>query len=163
MGPPRTQPSNVSSVRYHAEPGRSRNGPKPSSGSKRAFPSSTVTSADSTDAEEDDGELPASGLVAPWEVLRGLADVAIERAALVRQRRTGVLPEFHADSGCISYFAQENGGESEAPSRARTASPEPRHVHPAKRRKTQHKQTVPSILPDGEQPIIPADSAEVSN
>ena len=34
--------------------------------------------------EEDDGELPASGLVAPWEVLRGLADVAIERAAQVR-------------------------------------------------------------------------------
>ncbi|KAI0785462.1 hypothetical protein BC629DRAFT_1517230 [Irpex lacteus] len=125
MGPPRTQPSNVSSVRYHLpESGRSRSGPEPTSGSKRAFPSSTATSADSTDAEEDDGELPASGLVAPWEVLRGLADVAIERAAL------------------------ENGGESEAPSRARTASPEPRHVRPAKRRKTQHKQTVPSILPD---------------
>ncbi|KAI0094371.1 hypothetical protein BDY19DRAFT_912476 [Irpex rosettiformis] len=125
MGPPRPQPSNVSSVRYHAaEPGRSRSGPETSSGSKRAFPSSTVTSADSTDAEEDDGELPASGLVAPWEVLRGLADVAIERAAL------------------------ENGGESEAPSRARTTSPEPRHVRPAKRRKVQHKQTVPSILPD---------------
>lgn len=72
MGPPRSQPANVSSVRYHT------------SGSKRAAPtSSNVTSADSTDAEEDDGELPASGLVAPWEVLRGLADVAIERAAQV--------------------------------------------------------------------------------
>lgn len=95
MGPPRTQPSNVSSVRYHLpESGRSRSGPEPTSGSKRAFPSSTATSADSTDAEEDDGELPASGLVAPWEVLRGLADVAIERAALVRRSRAGVLPEF---------------------------------------------------------------------
>ncbi|KAI0686657.1 hypothetical protein BC835DRAFT_1379255 [Cytidiella melzeri] len=126
MGPPRVQPSNVSSVRYHpAESGRSRNGVEASSGSKRAFPtSSTATSADSTDAEEDDGELPASGLVAPWEVLRGLADVAIERAAL------------------------ENGGESEAPSRARTTSPEPRRARPAKRRKVQHKQTGLTILPD---------------
>jgi hypothetical protein len=87
MGPPRSQQSNVSSVRYHAtEAGRSRNGPEAPSSLKRTFPSSsTVTSADSTDAEDDDGELPASGLVAPWEVLRGLADVAIERAALVRR------------------------------------------------------------------------------
>ena len=46
---------------------------------------STETSADSSDEEEDGGELPASGLVAPWEVLRGLADVAIQRAAKVRQ------------------------------------------------------------------------------
>ena len=87
MVPPRGQPSNFSSMRYH--PGDQRqqrpNGPETASGSKRAAPtSSAVTSADSTDAEEDDGELPASGLVAPWEVLRGLADVAIERAAQVR-------------------------------------------------------------------------------
>ncbi|KAI0347809.1 hypothetical protein BDW22DRAFT_1384698 [Trametopsis cervina] len=126
MGPPRAQPSNVSSIRYHpAEQSRSRNGPEAAAGAKRSFPtSSAVTSADSTDAEEDDGELPASGLVAPWEVLRGLADVAIERAA------------------------RENGGESEAPSRARTTSPEPRHIRPAKRRKVQHKQPVFTILPD---------------
>ncbi len=46
--------------------------------------SSNVPSADSSDIDEDDnGELPASGLLAPWEVLRGLADVAIERAAKV--------------------------------------------------------------------------------
>lgn len=89
MGPPRGQPSNISSMRYHpADPSRPQprgtNGPEAASGSKRALPtSSNVTSADSTDAEEDDGELPASGLVAPWEVLRGLADVAIERAAQV--------------------------------------------------------------------------------
>ncbi|PSR76665.1 hypothetical protein PHLCEN_2v8262 [Hermanssonia centrifuga] len=89
MGPPRGQPSNVSSMRYH--PGDQHlhvqhrsNGPETASGSKRAAPTpSAVTSADSTDAEEEDGELPASGLVAPWEVLRGLADVAIERAAQV--------------------------------------------------------------------------------
>ncbi|KIY62636.1 hypothetical protein CYLTODRAFT_383348 [Cylindrobasidium torrendii FP15055 ss-10] len=33
------------------------------------------------DEPDDNGGLPAPGLVAPWEVLRGLADVAIERAA----------------------------------------------------------------------------------
>lgn len=54
-------------------------------GSKRTLPPpSDVTSADSSEVDDDDnGELPASGLVAPWEVLRGLADVAIERAAKV--------------------------------------------------------------------------------
>jgi hypothetical protein len=60
-------------------------GPSSASGSKRtAPPSSNVTSADSTDNEDDDdGELPASGLVAPWEVLRNLANVAIQREAKV--------------------------------------------------------------------------------
>nr|BCB28855.1 Zn(2)-C6 fungal-type domain-containing protein [Mycoleptodonoides aitchisonii] len=130
MGPPRTQPTNVSSVRYnsgdttrhHARPS---SGPEAASGSKRGAPaSSTVTSADSTDAEEDDGELPASGLVAPWEVLRGLADVAIERAA------------------------KENGGiESEPPSRARTPSPE-RQSRPTKRRKVYHKMPRVNPFPD---------------
>lgn len=54
-------------------------------GSKRTLqPSSDVTSADSSEVDDDEnGELPASGLVAPWEVLRGLADVAIQRAAKV--------------------------------------------------------------------------------
>jgi hypothetical protein len=83
LGPP-AQQGNVSSLRYQAtENSRhlSRNLP---SGAKRQAPSSNVTSADSSDLdEEDNGELPASGLVAPWEVLRGLADVAIRRAAKV--------------------------------------------------------------------------------
>lgn len=44
-----------------------------------------ATSGESSELDdEDNGELPASGLVAPWEVLRGLADVAIERAAKAR-------------------------------------------------------------------------------
>ncbi|KIP12047.1 hypothetical protein PHLGIDRAFT_27644 [Phlebiopsis gigantea 11061_1 CR5-6] len=130
MGPPRGQPSNISSMRYHsADPSRQQsrgtNGPEAASGSKRAHPtSSNVTSADSTDAEEEEGELPASGLVAPWEVLRSLADVAIERAA------------------------QENGEGSEPQSRPRTSSPEPRHPRPAKRRKVQHKTAVATVLPD---------------
>lgn len=54
------------------------------SGSKRTLSTSVGTSAESSEVEEDDGELPASGLVAPWEVLRGLADVAAQRAAKVR-------------------------------------------------------------------------------
>lgn len=84
MGPP-AQQGNISSLRYQTAD-NSRSLPRNiSSGSKRQAPSSSnVTSADSSDLdEEDNGELPASGLVAPWEVLRGLADVAIERAAKV--------------------------------------------------------------------------------
>ncbi|EGO02482.1 hypothetical protein SERLA73DRAFT_102523 [Serpula lacrymans var. lacrymans S7.3] len=98
--------------------------PIPSS-SKRTAPPSNVTSADSTDIEEDDnGELPASGLVAPWEVLRGLADVAIERAA------------------------KENGEASSEPqSRARTPSPE-RQSRPAKRRKIRHRGPRGLTFPD---------------
>ncbi|KAI9069411.1 hypothetical protein FKP32DRAFT_1617242 [Trametes sanguinea] len=133
MGPPRSQPTNVSSMRYNAadnarQPqgtaaaGRPHDG---GSGTKRGLPpSSAANSADSSDAEEDNGELPASGLVAPWEVLRGLADVAIERAA------------------------KENGAESEAPSRARTASPEPRQARPAKRRKVHHLPPRSTTFPD---------------
>ncbi|PIL31746.1 transcription factor [Ganoderma sinense ZZ0214-1] len=125
MGPPRSQPTNVSSMRYNASDARARPAEGTSAGSKRAAPpSSTVTSADSSEAEDDGGELPASGLVAPWEVLRGLADVAIERAA------------------------KENGGESEAPSRARTSSPEPRQPRPAKRRKTHHAPPRSTTFPD---------------
>lgn len=93
------QPSaaaNVSSVRYH--PGDTsitsprqraaklasvhnsgRRSPK-----RKAANSSNVTSTNTSDYEdEDNGELPSKGLVAPWEVLRGLADVAAERAAQV--------------------------------------------------------------------------------
>lgn len=87
MGPPAPQQSNISSVRYQAsEAGHPRSN-KQASGSKRQAPtSSTVTSADSSDFDDDDGgDLPVSGLVAPWEVLRGLADVAIERAAKVNR------------------------------------------------------------------------------
>lgn len=74
--------SNMSSMRYSSHKD---SGPSSASGSKRtAPPSSNVTSADSTDNEDDDdGELPASGLVAPWEVLRNLANVAIQREAKV--------------------------------------------------------------------------------
>lgn len=95
------------------------------SGSKRTAPSSShPTSADSTDIDDDNGELPASGLVAPWEVLRGLADVAIERAA------------------------KENGeGSSEPQSRTRTPSPE-RKSRPMKRRKIRHRSSRGLTFPD---------------
>lgn len=117
-GPHRPPPDNLSSVRHqHTDGGHPRHYDKqPSvlSGSmagKRPFPVSTETSADSSDEEEDGGELPASGLVAPWEVLRGLADVAIQRAA------------------------KENGEASEPQSRTRSPSPDPRSRRPSKRRK----------------------------
>ncbi|KDQ63379.1 hypothetical protein JAAARDRAFT_188957 [Jaapia argillacea MUCL 33604] len=88
-------------------------------GSKRpGVPSSNVTSADSTDAEDEEGELPTSGLVAPWEVLRGLANVAVEQAA--------------KDGGLSS---------SEPQSRARTPEIDPRQPRPSKRRKTSHSKS----------------------
>ncbi|KAH0838170.1 hypothetical protein J3R83DRAFT_6421 [Lanmaoa asiatica] len=87
--------------------------------------SSDITTSDSSEVDDDDnGELPASGLVAPWEVLRGLADVAIERAA------------------------KESGEASSEPqSRTRTPSPE-RHSRPTKRRKIRHKIPRGMIFPD---------------
>ncbi|THV06007.1 hypothetical protein K435DRAFT_773506 [Dendrothele bispora CBS 962.96] len=117
------QQGNVSSVRFN--PHEDQKPPKPSSstsGSKRMAPSSSnVTSANSSDVEDDEsGELPASGLVAPWEVLRGLADVASERAA------------------------KENG-EGEGPSRP--PSPD-RQSRPSKRRKLRHKTTRVLTFPD---------------
>ncbi|KAH8991918.1 hypothetical protein EDB92DRAFT_1858931 [Lactarius akahatsu] len=81
---------------------------------KRPLAISNATSADSSDVDEDGGELPAQGLVAPWEVLRGLADVAIQRAA------------------------KENGEASESQSRTRSPSPDPRSRRPNKKRKTRH-------------------------
>ncbi|GLB35988.1 putative fungal specific transcription factor [Lyophyllum shimeji] len=124
MGPPSSQ-SNVSSLRYQAPDNAhprsmSRN---QVTGSKRQA-SSNVTSANSSDLDDDDnGELPASGLVAPWEVLRGLADVAIERAA------------------------KENGDSSGPHSRARTPSPD-RQGRPLKRRKIRHKLHRSLTFPD---------------
>ncbi len=85
---PRPQYDNVSSVRHQdADTGHSRHFSKHTSvpigsvAGKRPLAISNATSADSSDIEEDGGELPASGLVAPLEVLRGLADVAYQRAA----------------------------------------------------------------------------------
>ncbi|KII93761.1 hypothetical protein PLICRDRAFT_171474 [Plicaturopsis crispa FD-325 SS-3] len=76
-----TQSGNMSSVRFNPPEGaqaqrqtsRHINTQHISSGKRPA--SSAVASADSSDLDdEENGELPASGLVAPWEVLRGLAD-----------------------------------------------------------------------------------------
>lgn len=85
MGPPGPQQQNVSSVRYHSAD----NGHPPQTitrhtSSQRNTNSNNVTSADSSDIDEDNGELPAAGLVAPLEVLRGLAEVATERAEKVQ-------------------------------------------------------------------------------
>jgi hypothetical protein len=107
-----------SSVRFSEEQARTGRSSGPN---KRQAPSSSnVTSANSSDIDDDEsGELPASGLVAPWEVLRGLADVASQRAA------------------------KENGDSSEPQSRTRTPSPE-RQSRPSKRRKLRHR--IPRVL-----------------
>ncbi|KAF8140417.1 hypothetical protein EV363DRAFT_1393324 [Boletus edulis] len=93
-------------------------------GAKRTFPP-TSDIIDSSEAEdEENGELPASGLVAPWEVLRGLADVAIERAA-------------------------KESGEASSEPQSRTRSPSPEHQNrPMKRRKIRHKIPRGLVFPD---------------
>ncbi|KAJ3852861.1 hypothetical protein EV368DRAFT_82133 [Lentinula lateritia] len=114
-----------SSVRFQGPPEEQARVGRQAGSNKRQAPStSNVTSADSSDIDDDEnGELPASGLVAPWEVLRGLADVASERAA------------------------KENGDSSEPQSRARTPTPE-RQIRPTKRRKLRHKNPRGMTFPD---------------
>ncbi|KAF7339790.1 Fungal-trans domain-containing protein [Mycena venus] len=121
MGPPSAQQANVSSIRYdNGHPARPHSQP----GKRHAPGSANVTSADSSDIDEEDtGELPDSGLVAPLEVLRGLADVATERAA------------------------KENGDSSGPQSRGRTPSPD-RQSRAAKRRKIRHRGRPTLIFPD---------------
>lgn len=134
-------PSNVSSVRYNSGDGsltspRQHISRTPTalhnhsghrSPKRKAAGSSNVTSSNTSDyeEEEDNGELPSKGLVAPWEVLRGLADVAAERAA------------------------QESGENSESGSRQRSSSPDPKQSNPAKRRKTTHKTVPRATFQDG--------------
>lgn len=80
MGPPQ---GGTSAMRHSAIPlANNHNG---TTRSKRQAPSSSnATSAHSSDMEDDEGtDLPAYGLVAPWEVLRNLAETAPERAAKV--------------------------------------------------------------------------------
>jgi hypothetical protein len=68
MGPP--VPQRFSDPNSQRVPGK-----YTPSGSKRHGQSSNVPSADSSDVDDDEnGELPAQGLLAPWEVLRGLAE-----------------------------------------------------------------------------------------
>ncbi|KAK0245668.1 hypothetical protein EDD85DRAFT_924755 [Armillaria nabsnona] len=116
---PQQAQGNVSSVRFYppdnGQPGQR----TPHMGTKRP-----ATSGESSELDdEDNGELPASGLVAPWEVLRGLADVAIERAA------------------------KENGDSSDAQSRPRTPISDSQ-ARPTKRRKIRHKGTRVLTFPD---------------
>lgn len=52
-------------------------GPSVSQRYQSSYPDSDI------DDEDDNGELPAQGLLAPWEVLRRLADVVSERTTKV--------------------------------------------------------------------------------
>jgi hypothetical protein len=57
--------------------------PMSSRSNKRGGNNSNVPSTNSSSDEADDGEINASGLVAPLEVLRGLADEAVKRSSRV--------------------------------------------------------------------------------
>ncbi|KAM6498448.1 hypothetical protein JOM56_006396, partial [Amanita muscaria] len=122
MGAP-AQSNHVSSMRFQVpSTAHLQRLPPKLSGLKRPLSSSHLTSGESSDFDdEDNGELPAQGLVAPWEVLRGLADVASRRAA------------------------KENGDGTESHSRTRTPSPD-RHGRPSKRRKHMHKLVFPDVV-----------------
>lgn len=84
MADPMSQ-SNVP-IRYQSgDQNYSKNYPLSTTAKRQA--ASSIPIVESSDEDDDEnGELPASGLVAPWEVLRGLADVAVERAAKVRYK-----------------------------------------------------------------------------
>lgn len=114
---PRPQHDNISSVRHQYA----------GNGHARHFTISTATSADSSDVEEDPAGLPSEGLLAPWEVLRGLADVAIQKAA------------------------KENGEITESQTHTRSPSPDPRSRRPNKKRKTRHPTRVkfPDVVSKG--------------
>jgi len=75
VGSGASQSNNVLSTRYPTK--------QSVVGTKRAAPSNVPIPYSSDIDDDENGGLPASGLVAPWEVLRGLADVATERAAKV--------------------------------------------------------------------------------
>ncbi|EJD51772.1 hypothetical protein AURDEDRAFT_111388 [Auricularia subglabra TFB-10046 SS5] len=98
---------------------------------KRARSSAFTSNEDSEDEGDGKTGIPASGLVAPWEVLRGLAEAAAERAA------------------------KENGGpeinSTEPPSR-HSRSPGPispdKAERPSKRRKVAHGPQRPQQWPD---------------
>ena len=75
VGSGASQSNNVPSSRYSTK--------QSVVGTKRATPSNVPIPYSSDIDDDENGGLPASGLVAPWEVLRGLADVATERAAKV--------------------------------------------------------------------------------
>ncbi|KAI0030204.1 hypothetical protein K488DRAFT_23891, partial [Vararia minispora EC-137] len=135
------QQQNLSSVRGSFEQQQQQSQGQPHQmGVKRGHPGSNAVSAESSDVEDDNGELPASGLVAPFEVLRGLADAAIQRAA------------------------KENGESSEPPSRARSPADEGPSNRPSKRRKTSSNKvsrvaTFPDVVSKGI--IAEADAREL--
>lgn len=135
MPPPPQVGNNVSSMRFHSQDHKSVERYPHASGSKRPnVATSNVTSAESSDVEDDDdGGLPASGLVAPWEVLRGLADVAIQRAA-------------------------KEGRENSCEPQSRTRTPSPDRSRPSKRRKIRHM-AVPTFHDVVTKSILPEDDA----
>ena len=82
MGPSLSQVHDTSSMHYQQVDTRCSGLTK--QGSKRHTFTSNAISAYASDPDNDDGgELPSSGLIAPLEVLRTLADMAMEQAAKV--------------------------------------------------------------------------------
>ncbi|ELU38810.1 hypothetical protein AG1IA_07158 [Rhizoctonia solani AG-1 IA] len=97
-----------------------------------AVPSSNVTSADSSD---DEGELPTQGLVAPIEVLRGLA----ERQEREMGGRTRSASPVAGPSEPSTTRTGQRGSISKQGGSLGDREPEVDEPRPPKRRKTKHE------------------------
>ena len=97
---------------------------------KRQAPSSP---ANSSNFDEDNGELPASGFVAPWEVLMRLGDIPIEQATQVSSHQQS------EDFG-IQLLEQENSDSSK---------PHSQTSRPYKRTKCLHDPSAGLTFPNG--------------
>ncbi|KAF8711861.1 Fungal specific transcription factor domain, partial [Rhizoctonia solani] len=97
-----------------------------------AVPSSNVTSADSSD---DEGELPTQGLVAPIEVLRGLA----ERQEREMGGRTRSASPVAGPSEPSTTRTGQRGSISKQGGSLDDREPEVDEPRPPKRRKTKHE------------------------
>jgi hypothetical protein len=120
---------------------------RPHDGHRGKRPASSSASTSSDMEDEDQGELPASGLTAPWEVLKSLADVASERAQKASSTPLVLFRLFFLFVSAVRFLLtqslwflnqQESGAiASEPQSRART--PDHDRSRPSKRRKIRHK------------------------
>jgi hypothetical protein len=126
--------SSASSARYFPDHGPSQRRPirhqdyNPSSSSRRSVRSSSnIGSQDSSDYDDSDG-LPATGLIAPWETLRGIAE-RVDQVCLVSNYCVPIVLR--------KAYLQDVGESGE--SHGRTRSPSPARAH--KKRKTRHGAT----------------------
>jgi hypothetical protein len=131
-------------TQHHHQQGAHSHAPGVSSSLKRpGLIVSTTTSGSSSDVEDDDGELTQRGMVAPFEVLRSLADVAVRQDKIVRGHQSVPIRSHR------THTPQEKITDSAPPSRARTPPVSGKQGRPAKRRKLAQPIARAPSFPDG--------------